>query len=858
MVNASGARKETFKRARVWLASVIALVLGALAASFVCFTPQGRALELAVSDELRAAAPLDSAGAPLACVTVEIDDASITQAGRWPWPRTLQADLLRVLADLGARLVVLDIEYAEPQRPAVQATVGADGSERLAIVREPDRVLADAVAASGVALVPFSVYLADRPGAAGGDACATVPPVLARHAVPLEGAGAADVFEAEGFHPMVPLLSDACLGSGYTSFIKDDDHTVRRVPLVVRGGGQAFPHLALEMTGLALFGPDYRLRLDPGRLQLLGPDGQVGASIPVGPRAQLNLRWPRSLDAMHRISARPLLRIVEARHELAGLDRRWREAMATLDALFPDHDWAAADRAVRVAGAAGDAARLEAARAARGGVEERLAMALAAHAGGDAPASGADGLDADRRRAAEALMPLLMSYHEQVDASGRTTEAWMNEARPHVQGRVAVVGLNATGISDQHRTPIALNQPGVPIYPVTAQVILSGVAFQRLPMEAEWVLAVAAAWLAALATVRLPTWWAIAATLNLSVALFVVGWVGAKGWAFLLPVAGPVLAVVVGFAGVSAYRQLTESSSRRWITGVLKQYVSGDHVEEIVRQPERLRLGGERRDITVLFSDIRGFTPLSESLPPERLVSLLNHYLSSMTDILLADHGTLDKYEGDGIMAFFGAPVATPDHALRAVRAALRMHERLEGVNAELRGMGLLPEDRAIAIRVGCSTGPAIVGNFGSERRFDYTAMGDTVNLGGRLEEANRWVGSRVLVPEATRAACGDAVLFRPFGTARIRGLRRPIPLYEPLALEPAPDEMRRVAEAYARAVRHLVAGEVEAGVAALDEILAVRPADEPSQFLKLRFVATQPGETIPPDEAIWNLAKPK
>jgi adenylate cyclase len=356
---------------------------------------------------------------------------------------------------------------------------------------------------------------------------------------------------------------------------------------------------------------------------------------------------------------------------------------------------------------------------------------------------------------------------------------------------------------------------------------------------------------------RLRTGWGIAAAVWLSVAAVAAARIAvAMDPPMLLPVAGPMLAIVVAFAGVSGYRQLTEASSRRWITRVFQQYTSPEHVAEILRRPEILRLGGERREITVLFSDLAGFTPLSERLAPEALVAVLNRYLSAMTEVLLTEKATVDKYEGDGILAFFGAPVAAPDHALRAVRAALAMQAAMPRINEELAREGLLPQGARLAMRIGCSTGPAIVGNFGSEQRFDYTAMGDTVNLGGRLEEANRWLGTRILVPEATRAACGDAILFRRLGLARIRGKAQPVPLYEPLAPSPAPPHLAAAAEAFGRAVDALAAGDLPAAEKAVADLLAQSPEDGPAQALKARLEAIR-ADRVTPDEP-WDLARPK
>jgi class 3 adenylate cyclase/CHASE2 domain-containing sensor protein len=821
---------KTFRRARLWLASLMALALGALAATFVGFVPAGRSLELAVSDMLRATCSLPAETETSPVTTIEIDDAALARAGRWPWPRPIQAEFLDALVSLAPRFIALDIEYFAPEEPYLAKRTAADGAREYVTVLNPDAILCDAVRRAGNVLVPFSVYLKDRPEARAADAAAPpldISPALVRHALDLAPEDAPGICVAEGVHPMLPEFAEACAGSGYTSVLKDPDDALRRVPLLVHVGDRVFPHLALEMAGLARFGPDYRVRLEGGRLVLSDRDGAASVAVPVDAQGQVDLRWPRNLAVMDRIAAGPILDLVEARRELADHRSRLSLVLTELKTLFSK----ASDPT---------AAILD--------YRDRT------------PEGETDDLEVRRARAARDFLPFLASCDDREKTLAERVRRAEVRARPRVEGRIVIVGVTATAVStsitDLHKTPISASQPGVTVYPAAMQTILSGVAFRRLPRWGAWLAAVLFAWLVAAGTSRLPTGWGVAAAVVLSVLLAAAAWLVSTSAALLLPLAGPVLAVIVAFAGVSAYRQLTEASSRRWITSLFKQYVAADHVEEILRHPELLRLGGERREITILFSDIRSFTPLSESIGPEQLGTLLNHYLSAMTDVLFAEHATLDKYEGDGIMVFFGAPVPAADHALRAVRAALAMQATLPRVNQELADLGLLPEGYRLAMRVGCSTGPAVVGRFGSERQKNYTAMGDTVNLGGRLEEANRWLGSRILVPEATRQACGDAVLFRRFGPARIRGKADPIVLYEPLALKPASPEVKAVAGAFARAVDALAAGDFSAADTAIGDCLAADPQDGPAQVLRERIEAARAGRMAPNEP--WNLAQPK
>ncbi len=879
MAKPASAKPTPFRHAHLGVASLIALALGTLAAGALRFTDPGQTLDLMVSDYLRQANPLPDTPAANPVLTVEIDDKAIThpEGGRWsPWARPKQAAFVDTLVSLGPEFVVLDIEYADAEEACVAYRPRADGSREAYIVREPDRRFHESLVRAGTVVLPFSLYLHGRAGTTAGEAApaqASRPEVIRRHAVTPPPPPEVPLLEAEHVNPMIPPLADAAVGAGFTSFPKKDpDQAIRRVPLLARAGKYVFPQLGLEMAGLRRFGPDYRVRLTRDRLVLTSADGSLSVGVPVGPHAELNLRWPKDLAAAKRsgISAAPVLDLLRDRRELVWLDRRWQLAMEDLAALFPDVGWAAAraalDGALDAAGtSAVDAAQtLDAVPPSLGplrkrldGVEERLvmnAMTAAARAGDEE--ADADTTAARAARALERHQAFITAYHEARDIQVAKVRQGADRLRPRVAGKTVIVGVSVTAGTDLHKTPISDQQPGVEVYPAVMRTVLSGVAFRRLGAGTEWALAVLAAWLVGLLAVRLPTGWAVAAAVWVIAAVLAGAYAAASAAALLLPVAGPALAAVVAFAGTSAYRQLTEARSRRWITRVFEQYTSPAHVEEIIGNPDALRLGGERREITVLFSDIAGFTPLSERMEPENLVALLQHYLGAMTAILYAERATLDKYEGDGIMAFVGAPVQMQDHALRAVRAALAMQNAMPQVNADLARMGLPEEGTRLSIRVGCSSGPANVGNFGSETRFDYTAMGDTVNLGGRLEEANRWLGTKILVPLSTREACGEAVRFREVGLAQIRGKTEPVRLFEPLALEPVPEPLRALAEAFGRAVRALEAGDLPAAEAALADLMADRPDDPPTQALAGRVRAVRDGHARPP--APWNLARPK
>jgi adenylate cyclase len=237
----------------------------------------------------------------------------------------------------------------------------------------------------------------------------------------------------------------------------------------------------------------------------------------------------------------------------------------------------------------------------------------------------------------------------------------------------------------------------------------------------------------------------------------------------------PLATLVFCTAGGAAYLSVVEEGEKRRVRAAFLHYVNPEIADLLAEDPSRLRLGGERRPISVLFSDIRGFTGIAEHMPPEKLGEMLGQYLEAMTEVVFTHGGLLDKYIGDAVMAFWGAPVSTDDHATLCCRAALDMMAELERLNRGWADVGL-PQ---LGIRIGINSGMAIVGNFGSSQRFSYTAVGDTVNLASRLEHLNKEFGTGVLISGDTRAAIGDEFVCREVGHTAVRGRTQATTMYE-------------------------------------------------------------------------------
>jgi adenylate cyclase len=292
---------------------------------------------------------------------------------------------------------------------------------------------------------------------------------------------------------------------------------------------------------------------------------------------------------------------------------------------------------------------------------------------------------------------------------------------------------------------------------------------------------------------------------------------------------------------------LIEDRERRKVRSAFQHYLSPEVIELLLENPALLE--PRRTEITVLFSDIRGFTTISERLDPQELARLMNGYLTDMTQILFQHRGTLDKYIGDAVMAFWGAPSEEPRHAELACRAALDMQQRL----AELRAQWLAEGKPPVAIGVGINTGAAAVGNMGSELRYGYTAIGDTVNLASRLEALNREFGTAILISEATAAALPEErFLLREVDHIRVKGKQQPVQVFELLALvsedgrAPTPElaALRELAAQFAAARALYRQRRWAEAQAAFEAILARWPDDGPAQVFARRcatYLAAEP-----------------
>ncbi len=398
--------------------------------------------------------------------------------------------------------------------------------------------------------------------------------------------------------------------------------------------------------------------------------------------------------------------------------------------------------------------------------------------------------------------------------------------------KIVLIGTSATGLFDLRATPFSAVTPGVEIHCHVLDDILAGRFLVRPP-----------SWIAPL----------LILALSLAVAILgghlrpLIGLLAAAGLILLhvltaallfrffnlaLDIASPVLGASLSYMGIAVYRYRTELRNKQQIRGMMGKYVPAAVMEEILANPEKLKLGGERRTVSILFSDVVGFTTLSDQLPPEEVALLLNEYLTMMTECVFANEGTLDKFIGDAIMAEFGAPVEQPDHAARACRAAWAMRSALGRLHEKWRA----EKKPVLECRIGIGTGEAIIGNMGSDQLFDYTAIGRIVNTAARLEPLCKDFRVPILVSDVTRKSAerDDAELvFREVALVRVKGVEHPEAVHELLGLRSHLDPSRAAClDQFKRALEFYRRGALADARSGFEAALQVRPEDGPAAVL--------------------------
>ncbi len=426
-------------------------------------------------------------------------------------------------------------------------------------------------------------------------------------------------------------------------------------------------------------------------------------------------------------------------------------------------------------------------------------------------------------------------FYHQILLASESAEASAALAE-RVKGRVVLIGPTFTEAHDFFFTPFTgrresdLPTPGIYLHAMVANTLLKGIEIRRMSLSREQLLAAAFVLAGVLISLVLKPLAGLVVFVLLMVGFSVLGIALYNQAFYWLPLASPLLAALGGFVPLLGLRLIVSESRRALINKMFSAYVSKEVLHFVQDHPERLRLEGERREVSVFFSDLRGFTTISEGVSPEQLSEVMNIYLTPMTETIMAERGYLDKYIGDAIMAVFGAPMPDEQHALHACRAAILQRRRLTEVAKWIENhCGV-----QVAARMGINTGIVSAGNMGSQDRFQYTVMGDVVNQASRFEGANKIFGSWIMIGEPTYMAAREAIIARRLALLTVKGKTMPVPVYELLDLRadcPPSEAQRldRLIEGFHRALDFFINGNLDQAEVAFQDVLKTFPDDGPA-----------------------------
>jgi len=645
---------------RFGLARGLALaLLIALAALRIADPPLIQELRVRVFDYYQVLRPREVTQRPV--VIVDIDEKSLKRFGQWPWPRTVIADLVTRLTQMGALAIGFDVFFPEADRtsPAIAAdafrNLDDETRAKLRALPSNDDVLADALRHSHVVLGESGV-LDVRPQPENAP-----PPV----GIAMLGGNARPyLFEFPGLLRDVPVLELAASGRGLATIRTERDGIVRRVPMVMLAQGLLMPSLSLEMLRVVSGATTLLLRTDQGGIQSVAVPGFV---IPTDSNGQL---W------VH----------------------------------FAPHD-------------------------------EARYVSIADVLDGKVPA--------DR-----------------------------------VRQRLVLVGTSAAGLLDAKTTPIDPVMPGVEVHAQVLESILTQTVLSApnyavgAELLAAIVVGLVIVWLAPILN---PAWLLVfgGAIVALSIGS---SWYLYVHDHLLIDFTYPLLSSLLVYLTLMFANYMSEQAQRRRIRSAFGQYLSPALVEQLAQSPDKLVLGGEERNMTILFSDVRGFTTISEMYKhdPQGLTKLMNSFLTPLTNAILDRKGTIDKYIGDAIMAFWNAPLDDAMHEINACNAALDMQDRVKELNkvraeeAKANGARFVQ----LNVGVGLNSGSCVVGNMGSDLRFDYSVLGDTVNLASRLESQTKSYAVPILIGARTAQAVKDKLALIEVDFVMVKGKKDPEVIY--------------------------------------------------------------------------------
>ncbi len=704
-------------------------------------------LELKLSDLVQRSSPQKTGTVPI--VIVAVDDRSIEEVGRWPWPRDEVAKLIEKISKASPKVIGVDIIFPEKTRTMADSLreeikksfnlFFGIGEERLDSffrlflkrsenVHPEDDALGDAIARAGNVILGYHFITNEEDLTEIGGKAEKRSPTLPRPYGAVKGKSEyLDKITAYGVLEDIPAISKNARSGGFFNVVMDADGTVRRVPTAFYFDGDFYPSLSIELARSYLDIPYAALIVSD-----YGIDGvKLGKTfVPTDDNGFIRLKYLGPKRTFPYVSAAD---VIKGRADMS-----------------------------------------------------------------------------------------------------------------HFKDAVVLIGVSAVGVGDVKVTPMGNIYPGVEIHATAVENIVTGNIF----FAPGWIEVINIFLIIVLGVAFGILLSRIGPFLGISLtAAAALGYTLFFRYLFLeknvaVTMIYPTATLLTVYISVTTTKYFAETKRKRFIQRAFSHYLSPFVIEQLIVDPGRLTLGGEKKELTVMFTDLAGFSMVSERFPPEDVVGILNEYFTSMTDIILAHNGTVDKFEGDAVMAFFGAPVQTPDHALQAVRAAYEMQLKLKGLWAKWK-----EEDKpAMPMRIGINTGPMVVGNMGSVNKMNYTVMGDSVNVAARLETAGKLYGSDILIGDETKKAAEGEFAVRELDLARVPGRETPVKIYEIFGKRDEMDEAGlKVLGLFKEGRELFVKRDFEGAKRVFEQIIEIDPDDRPSRLYIERcekFTASPPGDS--------------
>lgn len=821
---------------------------------------------------------------------LDVDDLAISEVGVWPWSRDIMANGLLLLREFDAGHIVFDIEYTEESPLGVNSQVLRQEipelfQQEFREVQNNIDALFGALAAGQIPLDDAESYIADlqeltensrrtlltkvREIERDNDAYfgkmahlngrvffttsalseedATVDDSLIEYAqehvaltqVTGENPG---LRKAEGIRPAIyPILSRA-RGAGFPNVKVDPDGVRRRIDLLIEYEGKFLPQLAFAPLLHWLGNPEVELGTHAITLRdAEHPDrGEKDIRIPLTETNHLLINWPqhsyeesfRHLSYYELVYNRELEgRLIENLNimEEAGYLEYHEGDFSLMDAF------AYAEDIKHEVLEGGDPELMdeysEVRRTFFSGVDDFLhgpaESAIDSEIDGMLSSDQLDEQTAEAYREIRSQIPEVFSAARDVHDNLASSRARLAEAIPD---SFVIIGFVGTSTTDIGVTPFDEEYMNVGTHASLANTILQENFLDELPEWYSMILGLFAALLVSLVIRRMVPIHSL-----LFGILFLLVIVAADLGAFVstgvyLPPLIPMSSVFFTFLVLTAIQFLQTSKDRLYIKNAFSHYLSTDVINELLSDPDKLSLGGDKKYMTALFTDVKGFSTISEQLDPSELVSLLNQYLSEMSDVILEQKGTIDKYEGDAIISFFGAPLEYDDHAARACRSAIRMKKAEEELNRRFLSEKLSPAP--VFTRIGINTGEMVVGNMGTVRKMDYTIMGNSVNLAARLEGVNKQYGTWILASEPTFLEAGGEFVGRKLDRVRVVGIKEAVRLYELIdeknELDP---DVGEALEIFEEGLEAFEQRDYDTAQKLFSQVLMIKPEDGPAQF---------------------------